>query len=197
MSASRILTAALLGIACAVASADPITIVYTGSGSGTLGGTPFPNSAYTITAQGDTDDISSCGGSCQEIEHSSVDIDIAGVGTFSISTGLRTFLNTATGLSRQASVAGGDLLSVGVVPGFDLVSDVGPVAVTSTLGQWSSPANINTDAGILIFDNGGSAGTFGATLGSREPEAVPALPLAGLALLAGLLGATAVRRLRR
>ncbi len=180
-----------------VAAAAPITYIYTGTGSGSIGGTPFTDAAFTITGVGETADVASCGGGCQEINHTETTVIIDGIGTFSITSPLRTFLNNTPGLSRQ-NPPGGDLynLYAGDFTGWDLVSDWGPINTTGSIHQWASP-QVNTSGGVLVFTtNGVTPGTFQAVLG-REAEAIPTLSQWGMVLLAGLLLCVAVWRIRR
>lgn len=181
----------------AVAGATPITYIYDGTGSGTIGGTPFTNAAFTITGQGDTDDVASCGGGCQEIDHSATSVTIEGIGTFAITSPLRTYLNTTPGLSRQ-NPPGGDLynLHTGNFAGWDLVSDWGPEVTTGSLLQWSSTP-VNTDGGVLVFtDNGTVPGSFQAILG-LDASSIPTLSEWGTIFFASLLMCIAIWYIRR
>lgn len=183
----------------AVGAATPITYIYTGTGSGSIGGTPFTDAAFTITGQGDTNNVASCGGGCQEIDHSSTSVTIVGVGTFTIISPLRTFLNTTPGLSRQ-NPPGGDLYNLydGDFAGWDLVSDWGPLDTTGAILQWAPPQpEVNTDGGVLVFtDNGATPGTFQAILG-QEAAAIPTLSEWGMLLFAALLLCVAIWSIRR
>lgn len=181
----------------AAATAAPITYTYTGTASGTIDGAPFTDAAFTITGLADTDDLASCGGTCQEIDHISTAVVIDGVGTFTITSPLRTFLNNSAGLSRQ-NPPGGDLysLSGGDFVGWDLVSDWGPINATGYTIQWNS-VPVNTDGGVLVFaDNGGNPATFQAVLG-QEAEAIPTLGEWGAFLLASLLLCAGIWHIRR
>jgi hypothetical protein len=180
-----------------IAAAAPITYIYTGTGSGSIGGTPFTDAAFSITGVGETADLASCGGGCQEINHTATSVTISGIGTFQITSPLRTFLNNTPGLSRQ-NPPGGDLynLYVGDFTGWDLVSDWGPINTTGSIHQWASP-QVNTSGGILVFtDNGTTPGTFQSVLG-QEAAAIPTLSQWGMVLLACLLLCVAIRRIRR
>lgn len=179
------------------AAAAPITYIYTGTGSGSIGGTPFTDAAFTITGMADTDDLASCGGGCQEINHTATNVTIDGIGTFTITSPLRTFLNGTPGLSRQ-DPPGGDLYSLygGDFAGWDLVSNWGPLNTTGSILQWASP-QVNTSGGVLVFtDNGTTPGTFQAVLG-QAAEAIPTLSQWGTVLLACLLMCVAIWRIRR
>jgi hypothetical protein len=200
MSLKQSAMTVLIGLAwAAAAAAAPITYIYTGTGSGSIGGTPFTDAAFTITGQADTDDLASCGGSCREIDHLSTSVTIAGVGTFTITSPLRTFLNNTPGLSRQ-NPPGGDLYSLynGDFVSWDLVSDWGPINTTGSLLQWGgSQPDVNTTGGVLEFaDNGAVPGTFQAVLG-QEAAAIPTLGEWGTILFGCLLSGAALWHLRR
>jgi hypothetical protein len=199
MSSRRSVVAiVVLMLSAAAAAAAPITYIYTGTGSGSIGGTPFTDAAFTITGQADTDDLASCGGSCREIDHLSTSVTIAGVGTFTITSPLRTFLNNTPGLSRQ-NPPGGDLYNLynGNFVGWDLVSDWGPVNTTGSLLQWGgAQPDVNTSGGVLEFaDNGAVPGTFQAVLG-QEAAAIPAVSGFGMLVLSGLIAAAGLMALK-
>ena len=177
------------------AFASPITYIYTGTGSGTIGGTPFTNAAFTITGQAETNDLASCGGSCQQINHLSTSVDISGVGTYTITSPLRTFLNGTPGLSRHEP-PGGDLYNLqGNFSGWDLVSNWGPVNTTGFLMQWTSP-QVNTSGGVLLFqDESQIPGTFQAILWQKA--AIPTMTQWGMIIFIVLAGFGAVYYLRR
>lgn len=179
------------------AAAAPITYTYTGTGSGSIGGTPFTDAAFTITGVGETANVASCGGGCQEINHTATSVTINGIGTFQITSPLRTFLANTPGLSRQ-NPPGGDLYNLydGDFTGWNLVSDWGPINTTGSILQWASP-QVNTSGGVLVFtDNGVTPGAFQAVLG-QEAEAIPTLSQWGMVLLAFLLACVAIWHIRR
>jgi hypothetical protein len=199
MSLKQSAMTVLIGLAwAAAAAAAPITYIYTGTGSGSIGGTPFTDAAFTITGQADTDDLASCGGSCREIDHLSTSVTVAGVGTFTITSPLRTFLNNTPGLSRQ-NPPGGDLYNLynGNFVGWDLVSDWGPINTTGSLLQWGgAQPDVNTTGGVLEFaDDGAVPGTFQAVLG-QEAAAIPALSGSGVLVLSMLIVAAGLIALK-
>jgi hypothetical protein len=185
----------LLGAAAFVARsvATPITFTHTGSGSGSIGSneqfaalTAFGNSAFTITAVGDTDNRIDLGGGIYVIHHDSAWITIDGVGTFNFITATRTFVNNDTpGFSRSS---GPDLFNGPTSPlidGWDMLSSIGPVGGTLNLLQWGlSP--VITDGGQLLFDSGSSQGSFTAVVGQGVPDGSSVLGLLAVAF-AGLV----------
>lgn len=158
-----------------VAMAVPITFIHTGTGSGSVGATNFTNADFVITAVGDTTAQSAVSATVFFIDHTSAQIDIAGVGVFTFTAGTRTFVNQGSpivGFSR-AGAGGSDLFNGPVDAQFatwDLLTGIGPVVGTASLLQWDA-GDITTSGGVLIFQNGSSASTFEARLGAvPEPS---------------------------
>ena len=199
----RVFCISIFSVLCltAAAAAAPITYIYTGTASGTLNGTPFTNADFTITGHADTNDLTSCGAPCVYIDHVSTDIAISGVGTYTFTTPLRTFLNGIPGLSR-AGFAGSDLYDIqGNFAGWDLISNWGPVSGNGSLLQWASPS-VQTSGGVLVFpDLFPVPATFQAVLGQPAAAApVPTMNEWGMMifmLLAGLGAVYALKRRRR
>src|SRR3990170_1189640 len=77
--------------------AATITFTHIGFGSGTLGGTPFTTSDFTITAQGDTNNRDNFLGGYY-IDHDWASLLITGLGTYQFTTGTRTFVNNLDSL---------------------------------------------------------------------------------------------------
>jgi hypothetical protein len=176
--------------AAAAADAATITYFHTGFGSGTLDGVAFGALApveFTITATGDTDDVTSCGGACIFNDNLTASISIDGVGTFDFVTGTRYFFNSGiVGFSR-AGAGGLDLFNGPNVGAWDLASSIGPIVGTGLLLQWTS-SDVVTTGGVLVFNSGATAATFQAVVNGEIPEPATML-LVGGGLLAG-----AVRR---
>jgi hypothetical protein len=187
------LTARCLAAAVALCGASvfaaPITFIYSGFGSGSLGGSAFAASAFTITALGDTTNKASCGGNCDFIDHDSASITIAGLGTFGFNTATRTFFRDdedIAGFSRAGS-GGLDLFyspQTAALDGWDLVSSIGPISGNGQLLQWSSTfGDVLTTGGTLFFDDGRNDSTFQAITGATTVPEPTSMALAGLALL--------------
>lgn len=181
-------TGVVLAVMSLAANASPIQFIYTGTGSGSLGGSTFSSAAFTFTQFGDTSTKQSCGIGCTFIDAVSASVSIAGLGSYAFVTGTRTFdYQGLVGFSR-AGAGGADLYNVfNVGPTYDMASSVGPISGSANLLQWSlSP--IVTAGGTLVFNNASTLGTFQAVTAVPEPETY-ALMLAGL----GLMGAVARR----
>ena len=184
--------ALLLANIPAEASEPIMQFTFTGSGSGSLGGTNFPTSNFVITSIADTANREKKS-DVWSIDHTSSSISIAGLGDFSILTGTRTFVNCGSkqvGFSR-AGLGGYDLysnLNNTAFGTWDMLTPIGPFSGSMNLKQWSSYLPlIDTTGGILIFNNGSCIGTFQATV---VPEP------ATLSLLAAGLGAIWLKRRR-
>jgi hypothetical protein len=181
------LKAALVGVVLTISSAANAAIIefiYTGTGSGTLGGQAFTDSRFTITETSNTENIQSCEDECVFIDAMSTTISIENVGQFDFLSGTRTFYNgEVVGFSR-AGAFGSDLYNAFVIDGFDMMSAVGPVVANASLIQWAR-GDVNTTGGILIFGlQDVNGGTFEARVSSVPVPAsigIFALSLIGLA----------------
>lgn len=189
----------LLGFIAAIllsstALAVPITVTYTGTGSGTIGGTSFGSSAFTITAIGDSAWIYHVPG-ISGVYHSSATIDISGLGSFNFLVGLRTFVNRNVGVAGLSRVTGGDLYNSTYNPAFDtwdVESSLGPIEDDFRLLQWNPiPGSqwllpVLTSGGDLVFNNSVGAGTFQSTYGAApvsEPSTIALFVIALFGLL--------------
>lgn len=160
-----------------VARAALITFTDEGSGSGSLNGISFNNTNFTIIGTGDTSNRESFSGQGFFIDNDSASIEINGVGNFTFTTPTRVFVNnfySTVGFSR-ATQTGLDLYngpSNSVFNSWDMLSSIGPISGSTQLLQWSSKS-INTDSGILIFNDESTTGVFTATIAAvPEPQTI-------------------------
>jgi hypothetical protein len=157
-----------------ICSAVPVILIHEGAGSGTLDGVPFGNTAFVITAQGNTSNRTAPSVDVFSIIHDSAQIQLTGLGTFSFTSPTRTFVNQSSpivGFSRGSS-SGTDLFNGptnGLFSTWDMLSSIGPIAGSGRLLQWSSPA-VTTNGGVLVFNDGTPTATFTARL-VPEPSA--------------------------
>jgi hypothetical protein len=165
----------LAGLA-SICAADPITITYTGTGSGEIGSMPFVNTSFTIVGVGDTSEIQAFPGGFF-LDFESASIDLTGIGDFAITTPTRNFVNNsyAAGFSR-AGANGTDLYDFFGDPLFtswNMLSSLGPAPEVGVLLQWSSESPVDTSGGVLVFDNqSGVVGTYQGLVGTPEPSTV-------------------------
>lgn len=139
-----------------IAAAAPITFIHTGSGSGTLAGSPFGPAAFTITSTADTDSREFLG-DVTWINHLTSVIEIEGVGTLNVTLGTRTFVNSSgeiVGYSRSTLENGLDLFNgptAAVFASWDMSTAIGPISGEADLLQWSVSPLVTTDGGVLLF----------------------------------------------
>lgn len=163
--------------------AVPVTFIHVADGgpfAGSLSGNPFSGvDTFTITALGDTSAQQSLGSGIFFIDHTSAQIEIPGVGTFTFNTLTRTLVNQgldSVGFSR-AGASGTDLLDevaavVGDFASYDLLSSIGPVFGDGRVLQWSLPT-VSTTGGDLVFNDGSAENaSFQAIVrdGGQVPE---------------------------
>jgi hypothetical protein len=142
--------------------ASPLTITYSSTDSGTIGGTPFTNASFTITEHLDTANRQAfnMGGSTGFfINDQSASISISGVGVFSFTTVTSSFVNNtnqSAGFST-AEPSGHDLLALNHVAfaTWDMTTSLGPFTDQNNgaeIQQWSlSP--ILTSGGTLVLND--------------------------------------------
>ena len=179
--------------------ADLITYTYQGIGSGSIGSTPFTDTAFTITAQGDTSArVTISNGLITDgfsIQNTAASITIGASGPFNFITATRFFVNNSS-IQDNPSVGfsiatGPDIFDFGPQPVFatwDMTTSIGPIS--GTHGITFTPSNygiVDTSGGVLAFLSGtGIPTTFEATV---VPEPTT-LQLFG----SGLIGLAGLRR---
>lgn len=178
------LAVALLVLTTAEAPADILTFTHTGTGSGALGGAPFPQSDFVITAFADTVNRQSLpGGEGWSIDHLSASISIDGLGSLGILTPTRHFVANDLRLVGFSRAEGGDLFNGPTHAEFgtwDMLGPIGLISGSGELFQWTFTPQINTTGGILIFNNGFSDATFTAV---PEPASLAIFVVGGMALI--------------
>lgn len=178
------------------ASAAPMTIVFSSSGSGSMNGVPFALTPFTITAQADTANIVTAVNGYL-LFHTSAQIDLAGVGVFAFTGTTGTVVVNTISQARfthQLSHTALYDLSDPTLAAYNLLSSILVSRPTSALTQWNV-ASVDTSGGTLIFaDRFDQPGTFSVTVDGVPPG----VPEPGSWLMGALpLGWLLARRGRR
>ena len=196
--------AVLLILAGSAAQAALLTLSYSGSSAGSLDGTAFALSDFTITAIADTDDVVTTTlptATLYAVAHQSARISIAGLGVFDFLGATRSFFRDNISQPDLVGFARGapdntDLFTLGgltTLSGWDLSSDLAPTTSYGALQQWGFAPAVVTTGGILVFPSV----LLNSTSVSAQVTSVPlpaTLPLMGLGL--GLCLAVPRRRQR-
>ncbi|MCV6626119.1 MAG: hypothetical protein OIF38_08475 [Cellvibrionaceae bacterium] len=202
----RILLVALMMLVSSVTWAAPIYFEISGSGTATVGGDSYTDTAFTIRGQGDTSNIQAAGPGADFVNLDQAEIQFAGGPVYTISSSARVFVNRsvdAVGFSRGGS-GGADLYNgVGVgVTGWNLDTAIGPLSSSNfaIVDNWNG---INTDAGAVTFALASNiSGTFEARMSpfpasASTLQAVPVLPVWGALLMAAIMPLIVAARRRR
>jgi len=163
MSGLRRRIAAALSVfiwtAASGAFAAPVTYTMSGTVSGTLGATPFTNAAITITATGDTTNIpNGCTAPVVCNSLSGVTFSISGVGSGTVTDGLRILVNQSSpgvvALERCCGTTGGDWVDIvdSAFMTYGLNTSIGPVTGTVLIG--TPQGTVATTAGVLALTSG-------------------------------------------
>jgi hypothetical protein len=185
----------VMGFAVPAAFAIPITYVFSGPATGTLGATPFTGAQVTVTATADTVNITSFMGNpglpC--IDLTAVTINVAGIGSATATGGNKFVENKGIAawglLTGDCTVAAGDWLDQNnpLAAGYNLTTSLGPTTGTQFAG-----GSVPTTSGTLTFT--AVPLTFQATLGQVGP--IPTLSQWVLLLLGSVLAAVGIFFLR-
>ncbi|MEM1275209.1 MAG: hypothetical protein AAGH74_01660 [Pseudomonadota bacterium] len=171
-----------------MASAAPITFVYTGtlSTETTLNGVDVGNQSFVFTATADNSNVFVRSSDILELLHDTATIWINGGAALTVLTATRTFSNTGIDIVALASPATFDIFGDFDVVDYDFTTDV--AQITSPTAQFFNVFDqvLDTSGGSLIITQAGSApGTFQATIGVAAIPLPPTLLLSLAAL--GLL----------
>jgi hypothetical protein len=174
-------------ITSSVSSADSIQFIFNTHGTGKIGSTNFSNAALTITAFGDMTSRYAEGPEVYFMSIYLAYIDIAGVGTFQITSPLRQAVNSATirtGLARDFGL-GTDLMyspDNAAFATWDMRTSIGPMTDEGRISGWKTFQPINSTGGLIMMDDTRPTVTFQAIVGVPEPASVTLLAPTALLL---------------
>lgn len=191
MTQKHVMVASLaLLIGASFAGASTITFTESAVASGSLGSSSFVGALLTLSATGDTSNVTQWTPGFFRLVGLGISIDIAGLGAANLTGGavgscknnscLSTppFPNAGAGFSSHPM--GLDILDI-INPAFnnyDLTSAIGPITGTSLINQGFG---FQTDRGVFTINSAGPS-TFTAALGTAVPEP-GTLALFGLGLI--------------
>ena len=142
----------LMCLAVPAAVGAPITYVFSGPASGTLGATPFAGAQVTVTANADTAGIGPQGPGVFCVDSSGMTITIAGLGTSTTTAANYVFVNQAASVwgytNGTCAAPIGDWLDVanGLAATYGLATAIGP-----TTGVQGFAGSVSTTNGVLTF----------------------------------------------
>lgn len=196
----QVVALASLVFAPVSARAVPITYVYEGTGSGTLGEGSFSEASFTISALADTDNITAWQATNRQNTHQSTTITIAGLGTHEILSPSHTWHQ-----DQGDGGLGADLgpnwitFSGGLEFGtewffYALDTSIGPLVEDDPLNVVQF-AGVSTTAGSLSFFAIDSVSFTATVIPEPSSLALVGLGLAGLALSSRKVGRGIRRRM--
>jgi hypothetical protein len=209
---TRLVSAAVFFCFASTIWASSIVYTFSGTASGTLGGTTFTNALVQETAVGDTAGVVSFTADGINLFANPVDITIAiaGVGTTTVTQPSALYsipspfvvgdgfpdvpyaiLATIDNPPSLDSFTGLGVLGSNALLGYDLATSFGPVTGTPGGIGYAPRGTIDTSSGDLAFNSNivpTGTGTFAATVATPEPGSF-------LMLSAGLV--LVMRRFRR
>jgi hypothetical protein len=146
--------------------AAPITYIFTGTASGTVGSVPFTDAAYTITVQGDTAAITYIASATEyDMLATTVTMTIAGVGTATVTDSVSIFASKVGTEGRLGISHNGPMLilSDAVFITYALAAPLGPIGpfITTLYDRFK---NLQSNLGPITMSST-SWVTFQAVLG--------------------------------
>ena len=167
------------------AVAVPITYTFSGTGSGSLGGQSFVNSAFTFTSTADTSRVSTgsvFGNIFVRVVNSSASVFVAGLGTADfVGVSLTTINQTGGSASLSAPLTTGSPYALlqtdnSVFHTYDLKTSLGPISTTLIAFD---RGNYATSLGNFSLTAVSSAVVFQAAI-QAVPDATSTLELLGI-----------------
>lgn len=202
----RFLTLTVFGLcAAALACAEPITLTFSGTASGTAGLTPFTDEPFLFTFTSDTSDItqpSCCSSDYSTPSGTTGTVYIGGIGTGDLLDTQAVFVNQNPaedniGIWHYDEPDWLDLVT-SAASTYSLTTSLGPITATAFDNVAMGGHYLQSALGNLVFSSVSDV-TFQATVGSPSPDATPDAapePSSWILLGTGIL-ALFVARVRR
>lgn len=170
--------------------AAPIKFTYSGTSSGVIGGSSFSNTPFVISAFGDTLNRYDYSTQVKLVPHGAAEIELDGIGRFTISTPTYSFVSEQSGGGRLAGIgriySGSDLVWTEAHPElnhWDMGTSIGPLTGLGTLLLWNSAAEpMLTSGGQLELVSHPTSITFQAAVAPEPSTALLAIGCATIAL---------------
>jgi hypothetical protein len=158
---------------------------FTGTASGTIGGTPFTDATLTVTSTGDASNVSCTSGTCfLNLAAGASSFTISGIGSGTFSSASYVFDNQGNGLAGFG-IGSDDIQiydsSIGstAFASYNLLSSIGPLGPEATDPSTSDWVNLSTSLGSFTVTSFTNV-TFQATAN------LPRTPVPGSLVLLGL-----------
>jgi hypothetical protein len=196
-SSRHLLIAAVVVVVASYAGAAPLHLSFHGTGSGTVGATPFTDAEFNITLTIETTENSLYAPGVPITATYPTTIWIAGVGTGTFTTGKRVFDNQGVSVLGLNNLVAADLINLSdpAFATYDLTTPLGPILDPSPF--YAQFDGITSSMGDITFTAMSNVTFVAAADPIPVAEPIPATTPGTLAFLALVCAAVAAFVLRR